>query len=234
MGRKKKLFRFADMKTFPNVFEPAMETFFDKDKEAVFPHELAGTWKKEVFQNDNPLVLELGCGKGEYAVGMGRHFPEKNFLGIDIKGSRIWFGAKEALDHGLNNVAFMRTRIDFIEAFFAKDEVDEIWITFPDPQERENRARKRLTGKLFVDRYRKFLKPGGVIHLKTDSAFLYEYTLQEIKEQGYELLEHTPDLYGNHIHSLEPKTQEVLSIKTYYEGVFSEKGHKITYIRFRP
>lgn len=234
MGRKKKLLRFADVAKFPNSFEPEMTEFFDKSVGGVNKHNMAGNWNQDVFKNEYPIVLELGCGKGEYSVGMGRKFPNKNFIGVDIKGSRIWFGAKEALDEGLSNVAFLRTRIDFITAFFAKDEVDEIWITFPDPQERENRARKRLTSKMFIDRYKQILKPDGLIHLKTDSAFLYEYTQEEIKEHGYQQLEHTPDLYGSKIEKYDEDTKEILSIKTYYEGVFTEKGHLITYTKFKP
>ncbi|MCB0480412.1 MAG: tRNA (guanosine(46)-N7)-methyltransferase TrmB [Flavobacteriales bacterium] len=233
MGRKKKLLRFADMQKFPNAFEPEMEAFFDRAIGGVKRHPLAGNWNSQVFKNNHPIVLELGCGKGEYSVGMGRKFPNKNFIGMDIKGARIWFGAKEALETGLKNVAFLRTRIDFISAFFAEGEVDEIWITFPDPQERENRARKRLTSKLFIDRYRQFLKPNGLIHLKTDSAFLYNFTLDEVNLYGYELVDHTPDLYGSSIEKYDLDTQEILNIKTYYEGVFTEKGHIITYIKFR-
>jgi tRNA (guanine-N7-)-methyltransferase len=233
MGRKKKLLRFADTKKFENVIEPAMQEFFDKEKGSVFKHHLAGKWREAVFKNKNPIVLELGCGKGEYSVGLGKRYPNKNFLGVDIKGARIWYGAKEALENDMKNVAFLRTRIDFITAFFAPNEVDEIWITFPDPQEKENRARKRLTSKMFIDRYRQFLKPEGVIHLKTDSAFLYEYTLEEIHENGYALIESTSDLYGQRIEDFDAETQEILNIKTYYEGVFSEKGHLITYLKFK-
>jgi tRNA (guanine-N7-)-methyltransferase len=232
MGRKKKLLRFSDTKKFTNVFEPEMGEFFDKQKGHVVKHELAGNWRNLVFKNHNPIVLELGCGKGEYSVGMGRKFPNKNFLGIDIKGARIWYGAKEALENNLLNVAFLRTRIDFITAFFNSGEVDEIWITFPDPQEKENRARKRLTSKLFVDRYREILKPEGLIHLKTDSAFLYNYTQEEIDEHGYNRIEATPDLYNEKLNDYNADTQEILGIKTYYEGVFTAKGHVITYTKF--
>ena len=233
MGRKKKLQRFSDTKEFQNVFEPEMADFFDKEKGGVNKHELAGNWRTKFFKNDNPVILELGCGKGEYSIGLGKKYPNKNFIGIDIKGSRIWFGAKEAIDSNMGNVAFLRTRIDFITAFFEKDEIDEIWITFPDPQEPENRARKRLTSQMFIDRYRTILKPGGLVHLKTDSAFLYEYTHEEIKEHGYEMLENTPDLYNEAINNYDKETQEILGIKTYYEGVFTQKGHLITYTKFK-
>ena len=243
MGKKKKLLRFADTKVFSNVTEPPMEEFFDREKGIPFKHTVAGNWRSEVFKNDNPIVLELGCGKGEYSVGMGRAFPEKNFIGVDIKGNRIWYGAKQALDEELNNVHFLRTRIDFITAFFQEEEIDEIWITFPDPQEKENRARKRLTGTMFIDRYKKILKPNGVIHLKTDSAFLYEFTQNEIDEHGYKRLLSTPDLYEdnferfaelNNTTNPHQPTQEILKIKTYYEELFTARGHVITYTQFIP
>jgi len=245
MGKKKKLLRFADTKVFSNVTEPPMEEFFDREKGVPYKHALAGNWRSKVFKNDKPIVLELGCGKGEYSVGMGKAFPEKNFIGVDIKGNRIWYGAKEALDNELSNVHFLRTRIDFITAFFEVGEVDEIWITFPDPQEKENRARKRLTGKMFINRYKQILKPHGVIHLKTDSAFLYEFTQEEIDEHGYTRLHSTPDLYGDNFDRFNEKnqltvtnpnqpTQEILKIKTYYEELFTARGHVITYTQFIP
>lgn len=234
MGRKKKLLRFADTKVFSNVTEPKMDTFFDKESGHVDRHTLAGNWRKDVFKNDHPIVLELGCGKGEYTVGLAKKYPNKNFIGVDIKGARIWYGAKDALEQSLTNVHFLRTRIDFITAFFDTEEIDEIWITFPDPQERENRARKRLTAKMFIDRYKQFLKKDGVVHLKTDSAFLYHYTLDEIELNDYQLLEHYPNLYAEGIEQFDQDTQEILNIKTYYEGVFSAKGHLITYTRFIP
>lgn len=234
MSKKKKLLRFADTKVFENVSEPAMADFFDKKTGEPFKHKLAGNWRINIFKNDNPIVLELGCGKGEYSVGMAKAFPNKNFIGVDIKGNRIWFGAKEALDMGMENVHFLRTRIDFITAFFEKDEVDEIWITFPDPQEKENRARKRLIGKMFIDRYKQFLKPEGVIHLKTDSAFLYEFTQGEIKEYGYKNLLSTNDLYAEVFDQFDETMQSILNIKTYYEELFTARGHVITYSRFKP
>ncbi len=234
MSKKKKLLRFADTKVFQNVTEPAMADFFNKQEGKPVKHKLAGTWRKEIFKNDNPIVLELGCGKGEYSVGMAKAFQDKNFIGVDIKGNRIWFGAKEALDNEMNNVHFLRTRIDFITAFFEKDEVDEIWITFPDPQEKENRARKRLTGKLFIDRYKQFLKPEGIIHLKTDSAFLYNFTQEEIETHGYKNLLSSADLYNEVISNFDPTMQEILKIKTYYEELFTKRGHVITYTQFKP
>lgn len=192
---------------------------------------LKGKWNSEYFKNDHPIVLELGCGKGEYTVGLAQRYPHKNFIGVDIKGNRIWKGAKEALDHEMTNVGFLRTRIDFIEAAFASNEVNEIWITFPDPQ--PFRERKRLTSPLFLDRYKKLLAPGGLIHLKTDSYLLYEYTLKIIKENNYELIEHTDDLYGkNEIRSFGDDLGEVGAIKTFYEKKFSALGFNICYVRF--
>ena len=226
-GEGKKTERWREMKTFPHVFQPNFDEVFNKD----FIHK--GKWKRDVLKNDNPIVLELTCGRGEYSVGLGTHFPEKNFIGFDIKGARIWQGAKQALVQGLNNVFFVRTRIDFITSFFAKDEVDEIWITFPDPQPQESRERKRVTAPIFMERYKQILKPGGVIHLKTDNEGFFRYTLEEIKRNNYELIEHTFDLYGEAIEKLDPKTQEILSIKTYYENLFSAQGHSIHYLRFR-
>ena len=234
MGKKKKLLRFADNKIFPNVFEPPLLEFFDKENGGVVKHNFAGKWHSEVFKNNNPIVLELGCGKGEYSVGMGKKFPDVNYIGIDIKGARIWFGAKESLDLDLKNIAFLRTRIDFIDAFFEKDEVDEIWVTFPDPQPKDDWAEKRLTSKSFVDKYKKFLKKEGWIHLKTDSAFLYTNTLEVIQEQEYHLVHNNDDIYKNDMQGYSGIEKEILNIKTYYEGEFSKKGHLITYLKFRP
>ena len=227
MAGKRKLEHFAEMKTFPNVFEPTLEEVFRK------PYALKGKWRKEVFKNDNPIVLELGCGKGEYTVGMGMKFPNKNFIGIDIKGARMWRGAKTSLDEGLNNVAFLRTRIEFIESCFAENEVDEIWITFPDPQKKDRREKKRLTGPLFLDRYKQFLKKEGIVHLKTDSDFFYEFSVEQTKLFNFQVLESTADLYNEKIEDFDKDTQEILSIKTHYEGIFTEKGHKIHYLKFK-
>lgn len=227
MAGKRKLEHFAEMKTFPNVFEPTLEEVFRK------PYSLKGKWRREVFKNDNPIVLELGCGKGEYTVGMGRKFPNKNFIGIDIKGARMWRGAKTSLDEGLDNVAFLRTRIEFIESCFAENEVDEIWITFPDPQKKDRREKKRLTGPLFIDRYRQFLKKDGIVHLKTDSDFFYEFSVEQTKLFDFQVLESTADLYNEKIEDFDKDTQEILSIKTHYEGIFTEKGHKIHYLKFK-
>lgn len=227
MAGKQKLAHFAEMKTFPNVFEPETEEIFRKD------YHTKGNWHKEVFKNDHPIVLELGCGKGEYSVGMARKFPMKNFIGCDIKGARMWRGAKTSQEEGIKNVAFFRTRIEFIEGGFAENEVDEIWITFPDPQPKDRQEKKRLTGPMFIERYKKFLKKGGTIHLKTDSEFFFRFTLDEIQKRGYELIEHTFDLYGDAVHNYDQDTKDILSIKTHYEKIFSDKGFKINYLKFK-
>lgn len=217
---KDKLWRFSEIQRFPNVTEaPFSETFPQK-----------GKWKEEIFKNEKPIVLELGCGKGEYAVGLGKMFPEKNFLGIDIKGNRIYIGAKEALENKMDNVQFLRTRIDFIENFFEEDEIDEIWLTFSDPQPKK--PRKRLTSPLFIGRYRKFLKKNGLVHVKTDSDILFEYTEEQIKEEGYKCHALTWDLYGPFQNKLTDKEKEIFKIKTHYEELFTSKGSVIKYCCF--
>lgn len=227
MAGKQKLQHFAEMKEFPHVFEPKLEEVFRTD------YKLKGNWRSSFFKNNNPLVLELACGKGEYSHGMAKIYPERNFIGVDIKGARMWKGAKDSLDEGLKNIAFLRTRIEFIEGCFGENEVDEIWITFPDPQPKDRQEKKRLTGPLFIARYRKFLKPGGKINLKTDNAFFYQYTLEQIAEHGYHLEASTDEVYGDFLNSQDPKLQEALQIRTHYEKLFSEKGHSIHYLRFK-
>ncbi|HEV7231426.1 MAG TPA: tRNA (guanosine(46)-N7)-methyltransferase TrmB [Bacteroidia bacterium] len=219
---KNKLIRFEDIKAFPNVLE-----FHYFAISEGFP--LRGKWNEVHFKNKLPVALELGCGKGEYTVGLAKRFPEKNFIGVDLKGNRIWVGAQEALTLQMPNVAFVRSRVDFIDHCFAEAEVSEIWITFPDPQPQKTRERKRLTSLRFLDRYRKFLKPGGIIHLKTDARSFYDYTLEVIRENNYELLDHTDDLYADP----SGRPTELTEIKTHYEGIFSAKGHKICYLKFR-
>lgn len=217
--------KFNEMKSMERVFEPSMSDFID----VTYP--LKGNWNKEVFKNENPIVLELGCGKGEYSVGMGRKYPNKNFVGIDIKGARIWKGAKEANEEGLTNVAFLRNVVDFVEHFFEENEVDEIWCTFSDPQPKK--PNKRLTSRTFVNRYKKVLKPNGIIHLKTDNTLLYESTLEEIEEHGYELLSNSNNIYEKDWDSFSKEVQEILSIKTHYETLFANKGFKIKYVAFK-
>lgn len=221
---KNKLARFAENKTLPNVFQPTRE-------EALNNYPLKGKWRSEVFKNHNPIVLELGCGKGEYSVGLAQSFPDKNFIGIDIKGARFWFGAKEAVEKKLNNVAFLRTQIEMVDCFFNHDEVDEIWITFPDPQIKYRRTKHRMTHPDFLERYKKILKKDGIVHLKTDSEFLHGYTLGLLQGQGHEIISAHHDIYG--APEYEPGTPLLREIKTYYEGLFSAKGKTITYIKFK-
>lgn len=221
---KNKLARFAENKTLPNVFQPTRE-------EALNNYPLKGKWRSEVFKNHNPIVLELGCGKGEYSVGLAQSFPDKNFIGIDIKGARFWFGAKEAVEKKLNNVAFLRTQIELVDCFFDHDEVDEIWITFPDPQIKYRRTKHRMTHPDFLERYKKILKKDGIVHLKTDSEFLHGYTLGLLQGQGHEIISAHHDIYG--APEYEPGTPLLREIKTYYEGLFSAKGKTITYIKFK-
>ncbi|MGZ3883808.1 MAG: tRNA (guanosine(46)-N7)-methyltransferase TrmB [Bacteroidia bacterium] len=216
-----KLEKFADYNRFENCFT----LYFEE-----LPRGLAmrGKWHESYFKNNRPIVLELGCGKGEYTIGLAKNNPDKNFIGVDIKGNRIWTGASEALEKHMSNVAFIRTRIDFIEHCFMPGEVSEIWITFPDPQPQKTRARKRLTHMLFLNRYKTFLKPGGLVHLKTDSTSFYEYTLEVIGEQKFPLLFATSDLYNN----CPAGREELTSIKTHYEKLFTARGETIKYCCF--
>lgn len=217
---KKKLQRFRELENLERVFQPPLEEIFRKD------FHLKGRWNREVFGNDHPLVLELGCGKGEYTVGLARRYPEVNFMGMDIKGARMWTGAKTAREEGLGNVAFLRTRIEFIHSFFAGDEVDEIWITFPDPQEKKKKKKKRLPGAQFLNRYRNFLIDGGLVHLKTDNRNLYLDTLELVKFNGLEIIRHSDDIYSTDWKDV------ITGIRTYYEKRFLSEGKQINYICF--
>jgi tRNA (guanine-N7-)-methyltransferase len=214
--------KFADLKSFPNCFD-----LFFKDLNTVFANK--GNWHSLVFKNNNPIVVELGCGKGEYTIGLAEKNPIINFIGLDIKGNRIWTGAKQALDKKLANVAFLRTKVDFTDYCFADNEVSEIWITFPDPQPQKARARQRLTNPIFLNRYKTMLKPGGLVHLKTDSTSMYEYTLEVIKENNHTLLFSTDNLYQN----CPADRQELIAIKTHYEKLFTDKGEDIKYCCFQ-
>ena len=217
---KNKLAKFAQMEEYVHVFQYP----WARISQEAFP--LKGKWCRDFFHNDNPIVLELGCGKGEYAVGLARRFPDKNFIGIDIKGARMWTGAKISHEEGLSNVAFLRTEIELLEHFFAEREVDEIWITFADPQMKK--VTKRLTGTRFVERYLRLLKEGeGLIHLKTDSPFLYTYTKLMAELNEFPIEESTDDLYAGEVVS------DILDIKTYYEQQWVQRGKTIKYLRFR-
>lgn len=218
---KNKLKKFAENETFENLFQPSFEDVFRKD------HAIKGKWHKKHFKNENPIVLELGCGKGEYAVNMARMFPDKNFIGIDIKGARLWKGAKDALTNNLKNVAFVRTKIENINSFFEHNEVSEIWVTFPDPQPRSSKAKKRLSSSRFLSYYQQVAKHNCLVHLKTDSQDLHEYTKALVKQNNLEIEVCTNNLYND------GTEDPILSIKTFYEGMFLEEGKPITYIRFR-
>lgn len=216
---KKKLARFAEMDTFDHVVQAEFSEVFEKD------YKLKGNWNNHFFKNNNPIILELGCGKGEYTVGLAGQNPQINFIGIDIKGARMWKGAKTALDTGMKNVGFVRTRIDLINSFFAPEEISEIWITFPDPQPKK--YYKRLTSTRFLGYYQKLLVSNGFVHLKTDSQELHTYTRALVELNHLETEVCTDDLYNSGI------ADEILSIKTFYEQQFLQKGKPITYIKFK-
>lgn len=215
---KNKLQKFADMETYSHVFQYPFAVLKEKG------FDMRGKWNEAFFHNENPIVLELGCGKGEYAVGLARRYPNKNFIGVDIKGARMWSGASQAQEEGINNVAFLRTHIELITHFFAPGEVSEIWITFPDPQMKK--TRKRLTSTRMIELYREILAENGIIHLKSDSPFLYTYTRAMVQENHFPVLVDTDDLYHSGI------DDDILSIKTFYEQQWLERGKSIKYIKF--
>ena len=219
---KGKLAKFAEMETFSNVFQYPFSVVDN------VPFEMKGHWREQYFKNNHPVVLELGCGKGEYTVELARLYPEMNFIGVDIKGARMWTGAKQALEEGLKNVAFLRTNIEIIDRFFAESEVQEIWLTFSDPQMKN--AHKRLTSTFFLNRYRKFLVDGGIVHLKTDSNFLFTYTTCMARENKLPVVFSTEDLY--HTEGLDEEIHKILSIQTYYESMWIERGLNIRYMKF--
>jgi tRNA (guanine-N7-)-methyltransferase len=228
MSKRNKLQKFAEMMSFPNVYE----NFEAKNPQLTGlnaePVDLKGKWASDHFKNDNPIVLELACGRGEYALGMARMMPEKNFIGIDIKGARIWKGSSIAIEEKLDNVAFVRTRIEQIAHFFGAEEIDEIWITFPDPFLRKSKAKRRLTSSRFLNEYKKILKKDGVIHLKTDSPQLYEFTLETLEEyEGATLLYHDADIYSK------PLPIPELDLKTYYEHLHISGDNTIKYVKLK-
>ena len=225
MSKRNKLYKFAEIQRFPNVFEnfePKTAELLGENGE---PVQLKGEWGTKYFKNNHPITLELACGRGEYTLGLARLYPERNYIGVDIKGARIWQGAKVALEEEMNHVGFLRTRIEMIDQFFAAGEIDEIWITFPDPFERKSKANRRLTSPPFLKRYSKILKPGGILRLKTDANSLYEYTLEVLKTNDlFELQYEEGDIYSK------PLKVEALSLKTYYERMHLEAQKTIKYI----
>lgn len=223
---KNKLKKFAEMETFSNVFQCGARELLPENQ----VHPMAGHWRDAFFHNTNPIVLELGCGRGEYTVGLAQKYPNKNFIGVDIKGARMWAGAKQAVEAGLSNVAFLRTNIEIIASFFAKDEVDEIWITFCDPQMKK--ATKRLTSTYFMQRYQQIVKPSGLIHLKTDSPFLYTYTTEMLKLNPYPVICSTDDLYAEKLDSNELFT-DARALQTHYEKQWLDRGLSIKYIEWK-
>lgn len=236
---KNKLARWTELNSFPNVIQPLLEEVIencgDSSADERFPggnikvkdHPVKGKWKTEMFRNSNPIVLELGCGRGEYTIGLATRYPDKNFIGVDIKGARMWRGAKTSNELAMNNVAFLRTRIEFISSFFEEDEVDEIWITFPDPHVGARNSNKRLTSPWYLNSYREILKNKGIIHLKTDNAELHKYTKKIVESNSLEVIFSTADLYSD------KPSDDILSIRTHYESIFLSTGMKITYISFR-
>jgi tRNA (guanine-N7-)-methyltransferase len=218
---KNKHARWAELRGFDHVIEPPFEEVFRRD------HGLKGKWHSEWFENSNPIILELGCGKGEYTVGLAGLYPGRNIIGIDIKGARMWRGAKDSHNLRLPNATFLRTRIEVTGSFFAPGEVDEIWLTFPDPQMKRIREKKRLSGPQFLNLYRQYLKDGGIVHLKTDSRELHDYTVELTRVNGLEVITRVTDLYG------EMPGNPLLSIRTHYEELFLKQGVPITYLSFR-
>ena len=218
---RNKLEKFAENETFFNFFNPDYQSIKNLD------FHLKGNWQKEFFKNNNPIVLELGCGKGEYTINLAEKYPDKNFIGIDRKGARMWKGCKYSIEKEMKNVAFIRTQIAYIAQCFDKNEVSEIWLTFPDPQPKRTKANKRLTSPLYLDFYKKIIQANGNIHLKTDDKSLFEYTLEVINDFQYKVIDRKSDIYA-----LE-KIDENLLIETYYEKKWKEQGHKIYYVKFQ-
>lgn len=222
MGSKNKLKRFKENDTFENVLQPTREEVVSGN------FQYKGKWNLEFFKNDNPIIVELGCGKGEYTIGLAQRNPNANYIGIDVKGARFWRGAKTAVESGMNNTAFVRTQIELIEDIFAAHEVAEIWITFPDPQIKYKRTKHRMTNSEFLKMYKRILKPDGVVNLKTDSEFMHGYTLGLLHGEGHEVL------YANHnVYKNEGSPKEVTEIQTFYENQYLEINKAITYIRFK-
>lgn len=222
MGSKNKLKRFIENESFDNVIQPS------RDDLIKFNFVFRGKWKKKVFKNSNPIVLELGCGKGEYTVNLAKLNPNKNYIGIDIKGARFWRGAKTSIEEKLENVIFLRTQIELLDFIFEKNEIDEIWLTFPDPQIKFQRRKHRLTNTKFLSIYKNILNDSGIIHLKTDSEFLHGYTLGKLEEMSINPIVSNHDIYKN-LNAPVEATQ----IQTHYEKIYLNEGKKITYLNFK-
>jgi len=225
---KDKLRKWAENATFNHVFEPDL-------KEAVrgVDSDVKGKWATEVFSNNNPITLELGCGKGEYTVGLAKQYPNRNFIGVDIKGHRFWRGAKTAKEESIPNVAFLRTKIEFIDRYFDKDEVSEIWLTFSDPQPKDEKGTKRITSPVFIERYKKILKPGSLINVKTDSVLLYELSKEGYLENGYDILQDSQDVYGQLVNDVDDDLKAALEIVTYYENRWLLEGKKTHFLQLK-
>jgi tRNA (guanine-N7-)-methyltransferase len=224
---KDKLKRWAENKTFPHVFEPPLLPIIHEGKTF-----MKGEWRSSFFKNDHPLIIELGCGKGEYTVGLAERNPSNNYLGIDVKGHRFNHGARKAIEKKLSNVAFLRTRVEFISSFFAPHEVDEIWLTFSDPQPKDEIGIKRITSLIYWEKYLTFLKPGGKIHIKHDNPMVYHAALEELETTDYIIETQTEDVYGDYLQTQPQEWQDILKIRTFYEQRWLEEGKKIHYIRF--
>lgn len=222
MGSKNKLKRFKDNEKFKNVIQPSREEVVNAN------FKLKGHWNRKYFNNNNPIVVELGCGKGEYSIGLAEKYKDKNFVGIDIKGARFWRGAKTAIEQHMENVAFVRTQIELVDKIFGTNEVSEIWITFPDPQIKYKRTKHRMTNLEFLSKYKDILKDNGLIHLKTDSEFMHGYTLGLLEGLGHDILYSHHDIYVNH-----KAPKDVVGIQTFYEKQYLDKGKAITYLKFK-
>ena len=224
---KDKLRKWKENETFDHVFEPNLQ-----DAVKGIDGEMKGKWS-EIFKNDNPITLELGCGKGEYTVGLARKYPNRNFVGVDIKGHRFWRGAKTAQEESIPNVSFLRTRIEFIEKYFDKDEVSELWITFSDPQPKDEKGTKRITSPFYIEMYKNILKPSSIINIKSDSVLLYDLSKEGYLEKGYDIQIDSQDVYGELVDRVEEDLRDALEIKTYYEKRWLSEGKKIHFIQLK-
>ena len=225
---KDKLRKWKENKTFNHVFEPDLQ-----DAVKGIDGAMKGKWGREIFKNNHPITVEFGCGKGEYTVGLARMYPERNFIGVDIKGHRFWRGAKTSQEEGLPNVAFMRTKLEFIERYFEKDEVSEVWITFSDPHPKDEKGSKRITSPKFIERYKRILKPGSIINVKSDSQFLYDVSKEGYIASGYEILLDSQNVYGELVNRVSDELRAALEIKTFYEQRWLAEGKTIKFLQLK-